>query len=277
MPRTDLRIGPPASKYGRLVNRQILEDNDFWVVGPNNKYWPTQHDGSKQPLRGATLPTKPFVKELRVKYKKFVESWEALIPNEGVFPSAAATAAGGGVVAQGMSGGHQLFSTMLSILGQGVFISLSCSPAHADAIGAQASVKGALANTAWNEYINKLCEASLSEWKALFGEGRATRASKPGPLKLEITLDDLPRFLEGRGLQASTRLATRSVRSLGGCPYVSYAAEIHDYKQGGGRTRKKTKRRRRKTRKRRSQRKRRKRRRTRRRRHRRKTRRRRRR
>jgi len=249
----------PASKYGRLVNRQILEDNDFWVVGPNNKYWPTMPDGSKQPLRGATLPSQPFVKELRVKYRKFVKSWEALIPNEGVFPSAAATAAGGGAVAQGMSGGHQLFSTMLSILGQGVFISLSCSPAHADAIGAQASVKGALANVAWNGYINKLCEASLSEWKALFGEGRPTRASKPGPLKLEITLDDLPRFLEGRGLQAATRLATRSVRSLGGCPYVSYAAEIHDYGQGGGRRRrKKTKRRRRKTRKRRSQHKRRK-------------------
>ena len=258
----------PASKYGRLVNRQILEDNDFWVVGPNNKYWPTMPDGSKQPLRGATLPSQPFVKELRVKYKKFVESWETLIPNEGVFPSAAATAAGGGAVAQGMSGGHQLFSTMLSILGQGVFISLSCSPAHADAIGAQASVKGALANTAWNKYINKLCEASLSEWEALFGEGRATRASKPGPLKLEITLDDLPRFLEGGRLQAATRLAARSVRSLGGCPYVSYAAKIHDYKQGGGRTRKKTKRRRRKTRKRRSRRKQRK---TRRRRHRRKT------
>ena len=135
------------------------------------------------------------------------------------FSSAAATAAGGGAVAQGMSGGHQLFSTMLSILGQGVFISLSCSPAHADAIGAQASVKGLLANAAWNEYINKLCETSLSEWEALFGEGRPTRASKPGPLKLEITLDDLPRFLEGRGLQAATRLATRSVRSLGGCPW----------------------------------------------------------
>ena len=188
---------------------------------------------------------------------------------KGVFPSAAATAAGGGAVAQGMSGGHQLFSTMLSILGQGVFISLSCSPAHADAIGAQASVKGLLANTAWNEYINKLCETSLSEWEALFGGGRATRASKPAPLKLEITLDDLPRFLEGRRLQAATRLATRSVRSLGGCPYVSYAAEIHDYGQGGGRRRrKKTKRRRRKTRKRRSRRKQRK---TRRRRHRRKT------
>ena len=256
-----------AAKYGRLVNRQILEDNNFWVVGPSNKYWPVLTDGRKQPVT-AMLPSQGFVDNLRRKYWTFVESWEALIPNEGVFP--AGRAGGAAALAQGMPGGHQLFSTMLSILGQGVFISLSCSPAHADAIGHQASVQGLLANAAWNEYIKKLCQASLSEWKVLFGEKRVTRASKASPLKLEITLDDLPRFLEGRNLQAATRLATRSVRSLGGCPYVSYAAKIHDYKQGGGRGRKKTKRRhrRRKTRNRRTRRKRR---RTRRRRHRRKT------
>jgi hypothetical protein len=240
-----------AAKFGRLVNRQILLDDDFWVVGPTNKYWPTLSDGSKQGLRGK-LPAQEEVTALRKKYGKFVESWEALIPNEGE-----RRVGGGGGGATVTVGGDQKFSTMLKILGQGVFITLSCSPSHVDIAGHQGSERGMLAHVAWEKYMAEVCKKSLAEWRGLFG-GRAPEVRRhKSNLKLEVSLDDYPRFLEGAQLRMATRLARKSVAGHG-CSYLTYSAQIHDYGMGGGRRRrKKTKRRRRKTRKRRSQRKRR--------------------
>ena len=146
---------------------------------------------------------------------------------------------------------------MLKILGQGVFITLSCSPSDVDIAGHQGSERGMLAHVAWEKYMAEVCKKSLAEWRGLFGDRAPEVRLHKSNLKLEVSLDDYPKFLEGAQLRMATRLARKSVAGHG-CSYLTYSAQIHDYGMGGGRRRrKKTKRRRRKTRKRRSQRKRR--------------------
>ena len=190
-----------ANKMARLVNRFILENDAYWKPGPDNKYWPIDPATGRKKDWQSPAGHRARVGELKEKYELFVKSWEALIPAEGTLPSAtmeksvvkqqqaaAAVAGGGGggggggghALATGQGGDSQLFSEMLRILGDGVYISLSCSPSHLDSQLGQNTKQGQVANAAWNLFIERLCAQSLMDWKRIFGRAAATLFTKVG-------------------------------------------------------------------------------------------------
>jgi hypothetical protein len=239
---------------GRLqVNRQIAENDAYWIVGQDNIYWPRNVGGEKQAIPIEGLPSQAKVDELRNNYWKLVCAWEMRILQEGTnrLPPDCPQFAGAPGVALPVDhnpakGSTYKLSDLMTIFGEGIFIPINCSPAvlvtdtgAVTAGGSSRRMSQRLSDAqimygAYYDFVERISKHSLDTWKYICGYDQAIVSKLRDRIKqhvLQIGIDDLPQFLEQKHC-AITRLAEAGVRASSNCAWFHYP-EQPDYTTAG--------------------------------------------
>ena len=214
----------------RIINNRLLQDDNFWTIGPENPYWPTYTKtdvevkqgtarvGDKLPppvnAAGQTdLPSAGAVGALRTALEHTTAIWNRAAVNAAIVAEAkeaqeaararlAAAARWGWLSAYEKKYPEIYLSTMLNLFPPCTFWSLTCSPPAQTDGGGEKYVENQLSNKAFGTWAMELGEVGLDQWKAIF---TTTRGAPPRGMRVApapILQVELDTFLQE---QESTR------------------------------------------------------------------------
>jgi len=172
---------------GRVVNRRIYDDDDFWKVGNENPYWP---EGLAESAAG-TLPTRPWVTSLRERYLAAIEDWEKALPiATGLGHKTVELVEGRSVIGEGLASlelnpargqtGSVPLSKTMERLGDGIFVSITCSPytntfyetTTSNIVNSEPLVADLITRQAIVDYVHEVNAAALDRFDEIYGEQR---------------------------------------------------------------------------------------------------------
>ena len=199
--KPDQAIGRNDAKgmRDRLVNRRIYDDKHFWIAGTKNPYWAKGADGAPVKAMPGQVPTQAAITALRARYFKLTRLWEKSLP---VFASSGHWEGGDTVK----------LSKMMETLGDGMYISMTCSPMVMNNRWAgNLHKEQQLTLQSISTYLNEVIEASNRRWVEIFsldpvGVESGTQSKTRGctPLVLEGE-SDVPESLFPEGPETRRR------------------------------------------------------------------------
>ena len=168
----------------RLVNRRILDDDSFWVKGQENVFWPEE-----LPEVDGQVPSRWFIRQLRKRYAVLTRMWEDALPRWTAHGRMHDSGPGAGKVV--------LMSKMMEALGDGIFISMTCSPMVINnRWEGNLYQEQQLTLQSISAYLNQIIKASNERWRYIFRIGRSDGDGSPEyatrgchPLELETASD----------------------------------------------------------------------------------------
>ncbi len=171
----------------RVVNRLIYDDKKFWEVGNKNPYWPK---GLAESAPGA-LPTQPWVDRLRQRYLAAIEDWEKALPTAtGLGQNTVELVEDGSVLGEGLASisldpargqtGSVPLSETMEKLGNGIFVSITCSPytntfyetTTSNIVDSEPLAADLITRHAIVDYVHEVNAAALDRFDQIYGKQR---------------------------------------------------------------------------------------------------------
>ena len=166
-PEDAIGINDAKGMRDRLVNRKIYGDKHFWIAGTKNPYWAKGADGAPVKAMPGQVPSQAAIKTLRERYRKLTMLWEESLPT---FTSSGHWEGGDTVK----------LSKMMETLGDGIYISMTCSPMVINNRWAgNLHREQQLTLQSISSYLNEIIEASNRRWVEIFSLGPTGVGSVP--------------------------------------------------------------------------------------------------